>query len=803
NEIIKTKNLSFDVIVLTLGNDAFTSGMPHICMWHDLQADYLELRSVLLCLSAEVLSRYEQFLKDIDGDYEKSRDIAQIKKLAGAMDALLPQCMEDFDFTGFGDAYKALLLALIVEKLYLEDYLNKLIYERSDVASIDEVQRWQSLLGQGRITLETFTGNCLYVKLLTLYYTYTQRTEYLKNHHPFIFRNFVEEYPGLEHEPVNEGGTYILLCHKEGGGDYIVVADFSLPYKIDCCCHVPLCDESLKLPPVATDDYAETVRGATVEIVGPGNDYSLANDKIVIVDYPKEEGGTDKGGTVKLKGKNNIFSYKPPKDFTGIDTFAYTIRNEAELESSATVTVLVREKYEKHIKAADDLAATERMTPVLIDVLANDRIYEKTALILPGDTSYLGAKLTIEDKKIKYVPVREGKDSFKYRLVDEGRKEESEAEVTLIVYCCECLEVVHQDKSAEIYVLNDLEKEMKADLKLFTTDIEKVSAQIVTEKKGTATVKEGIIYYVPPGGFAGRDSFGYRIDQKEKGYRRSCHVKVVVLSEGGEVAPPSCEMPDLSYAVNGTEAGEFVVDFSAKPETDHVKVTGVENLTLAEFKINRRSEKSIHIAWLKPFTSFSFTYTGIDTRTGAECEGTIALVSKKIFTIPERDLVAIEGKYVDIIPSDPRLKYNVESVGTFFDDVNNKYEANPDNFMAGSENTAITREFAGVFDALVDNATDISKAIEVSGATPELTKKRELNLELMNSSLSGYLRTLGAEDKDLKATDGTSEYIATGLKESISRLDAEDKAVVTENMTAIVTENPEKKVLNKNIKLLM
>lgn len=89
-------------------------------------------------------------------------------------------------------------------------------------------------------------------------------------------------------------------------------------------------------PPVALDDYAETDEDTGVAINVVANDTDPDGDELSVASV-----GEPEHGEVVINEDGSI-TYIPDPDFSGYDSFTYTVEDEEGLTSEATVTVYVR-----------------------------------------------------------------------------------------------------------------------------------------------------------------------------------------------------------------------------------------------------------------------------------------------------------------------------------------------------------------------------------------------------------------------------------------------------------------------------
>jgi FtsP/CotA-like multicopper oxidase with cupredoxin domain len=123
-------------------------------------------------------------------------------------------------------------------------------------------------------------------------------------------------------------------------------------------------------PLVANDTYA-MIKGGTLNVAAPGvlaNDRDPdAGDTLTATNY-----GTPKVGTLTGRADGS-FSFTPPPTYTGMDSFAYLARDNSGLASKTAGWVKIAVQANKAPVTVDDTVATAANTPLVINVLGNDR----------------------------------------------------------------------------------------------------------------------------------------------------------------------------------------------------------------------------------------------------------------------------------------------------------------------------------------------------------------------------------------------------------------------------------------------
>jgi len=191
-----------------------------------------------------------------------------------------------------------------------------------------------------------------------------------------------------------------------------------------------------------TDEQGETVTDSFTVTVTPGNDDPVAVDDTAEVneddsvridvlanDYDDKDAGDVLGilspGT-PLHGDASIVAgkikYTPDPDYSGEDSFAYTLTDNNGGTDTAVVTVTIHAQNDAPV-AADDNSLTQEDKSVLIDVLVNDHDVDAgdTLTITSVGTTPNGTGVA-EDGKISFTPKENfyGMTSFTYTVEDSA-----------------------------------------------------------------------------------------------------------------------------------------------------------------------------------------------------------------------------------------------------------------------------------------------------------------------------------------------------------------------------------------------
>ena len=173
-------------------------------------------------------------------------------------------------------------------------------------------------------------------------------------------------------------------------------------------------------PPVANDDSQVVSNEDTDAIIAVlENDFDVDGDELTIVSTSTP----DQGGTVSINSDGTL-SYTPPLNFSGFETFEYTICDPDNECDTALVTIEVIAINDPPV-ANDDGDTTDEDTPVTIDLLGNDTDVDGNpdpATVSISGAPSNGSVVDNGDGTITYTPDPDfnGTDTFTYTVCDDG-----------------------------------------------------------------------------------------------------------------------------------------------------------------------------------------------------------------------------------------------------------------------------------------------------------------------------------------------------------------------------------------------
>lgn len=173
--------------------------------------------------------------------------------------------------------------------------------------------------------------------------------------------------------------------------------------------------------PVANDDSRSAVENEDTILSGlTENDEIVDNARIKSFDAQ-----TSQGGSVK-DNRDGTYTYTPPADFIGEDSFSYTLCVPGDADRCSSAQVLIEVEDAGSPEANDDMVNTMEGVSIKIeDLLGNDVVIDGASLISVESNSSNGSAVLNEDGTVTYTPVDgfTGEDKFTYTICDNDQPE--------------------------------------------------------------------------------------------------------------------------------------------------------------------------------------------------------------------------------------------------------------------------------------------------------------------------------------------------------------------------------------------
>jgi hypothetical protein len=345
------------------------------------------------------------------------------------------------------------------------------------------------------------------------------------------------------------------------------------------------------------------------------NDADADGDALTIISYTQPASG------VTTLNTDSTFTYSPNAGFTGSDEFTYVISDGVNESTAATVSLEVSGGGNAAPLAQDDSASTSEGVPVTVGVLLNDSDADGDALTVDALTQATNGTVVLNaDSTVTYTPNAGfvGTDSFTYKATD-GTSSSNVATVTVQVAAVANVAPVAANDTASTnkglaVILSVLGNDTDADGDSLTV------AGLTDPANGTAVLNsDGTITYTPKKGFAGTDSFTYRVSD---GLNQSnvATVTIQVLNR-----PPVAVNDSASTAKNQIVTVAVLTNDS-DPDGDPLTITALTQPKSGKVVLN--ADGTLSYTPKKGFTGAdSFTYRASDG-TAESNTATVSIVVK-------------------------------------------------------------------------------------------------------------------------------------------------------------------------------
>ncbi|HNR12750.1 MAG TPA: tandem-95 repeat protein [Thermodesulfobacteriota bacterium] len=185
--------------------------------------------------------------------------------------------------------------------------------------------------------------------------------------------------------------------------------------------------------PVASPDTAETTQGAPVTISVLANDTDVDGNSLTLSSVTP--GSTN--GSVTINSDNTV-TYTPIGGYAGIDSFSYQAYDGVTWSNTATVTVTVSAASNIPPVATNDSSFTKYNTPIVINVLANDK--DADGILNPASVTIVsqptrGTLVNNGNGTVTFTPKTNywGRVTFTYTVKDNNGAVSNKATVTVNV----------------------------------------------------------------------------------------------------------------------------------------------------------------------------------------------------------------------------------------------------------------------------------------------------------------------------------------------------------------------------------
>src|SRR5437762_3598918 len=271
-------------------------------------------------------------------------------------------------------------------------------------------------------------------------------------------------------------------------------------------------------PPVAVNDFTNTVEDVVVTIQALVNDSDVDGDTLIITSL------SPTNGTASISGTNVVFT--PAANFNGTATIGYSISDGNGGTASALITVTVSGVNDPPV-AVNDFTNTVEDVAVTIQSLANDSDVDGDALIITS-VSPINGTASIAGTNVVFTPAANfnGTATIGYSISD-GNGGTASALITVTVTPANDPPVAVNDFTNTV---EDVAVTIKALVNDSDVDGDPLIITSVSPTNGTASIAGTNVVFTPAVNFNGTATIGYSISDDNRAEERR---SVVEGTRGG------------------------------------------------------------------------------------------------------------------------------------------------------------------------------------------------------------------------------------------------------------------------------
>ncbi|MDC1442522.1 Ig-like domain-containing protein, partial [Rhodospirillaceae bacterium] len=392
--------------------------------------------------------------------------------------------------------------------------------------------------------------------------------------------------------------------------------------------------------PSAQNDSADASTGLPILINIGSNDSDPNNDELLTTGVTNPIKGTVQ--YTENTGSPDTVLYTPASGAIGTDSFIYQVADGLGGTDTATVSVLLKNGAPT---AQDDTAAANAVSPVIIEIGANDSDPENdelttTGLINPskGSVEYTENIGTPDTVVYTVTPGQTGRDNFTYRVTDAKGNVDT-ATVTVTIENSSPVandDSIHLTAQSSAVTINIGDNDSDPDNDPLTT------TALTRPTKGTVQYTENLgaadtITYTPNQNARGIDSFTYQVSD---GNGKTDTATVTVSFQND----PPVALDDTANASSGTPVTIEIGANDSDPNKDELITTGLTAPSKGTVQYIENTGSPDTVLYtpnsINLTGSDSFTYTITDTK-GLSDTATVTISFENSAPIAENDTASV------------------------------------------------------------------------------------------------------------------------------------------------------------------
>ena len=121
-----------------------------------------------------------------------------------------------------------------------------------------------------------------------------------------------------------------------------------------------------------------------------------------------------------------------------------------------------------------------------------------------------------------------------------------------------------------------------------------------------------------------------------------------------------------------------------------------------------------------------------------------------------------------------------------------EFADNYDNIKLGKRNSVVLEKFKITFDPVIKEINKINREIASSGTTNELSDRKSMNVELLNSGLESMINIVAGNDKELSKNSSVYKFLSEEFSKTYKKFSEDDKEKISVVFSSKAIENSDK-----------
>ncbi len=342
--------------------------------------------------------------------------------------------------------------------------------------------------------------------------------------------------------------------------------------------------------PVANPDFATTPEDTPISIPVLVNDidvdHTLDVTSLLILSNPAN-------GSASIEPLTGKILYSPENNFTGNDSFTYTVKDPEGATSVATTVTITVSPVNDAPMANPDVATTPEEIPVSIDVLVNDTDVENgldvSSVVVLSGPSNGSAVVQSPTGTVLYTPEKDfnGNDSFTYSVKDLAGATSVATTVTVTVTPVNDAPVAVDDEATadenSAVDINILSNDYDVDSEVLATSVTITSNPL--QGAVTYNASTGVASFTPDNDFDGQDAFTYTIQDADGLTSLPATVTISVITAPNRAPDAVDDGPVINTSLSPITIDVLANDYDEDNSHDELSIVSVTSPSMGTVSI--------------------------------------------------------------------------------------------------------------------------------------------------------------------------------------------------------------------------